>query len=466
MKPSLLLALSLLCPFSLLLAEEADQFSDYQFRRSLTPATSREGVASVPLDDGFFGPTRADFGDVRLLKKSDEGFVEWPFLVKRDEEGPVKVPSRKIPSETISFIPGDGGVVEIVVELKKGEMNADSLEIRSPLRDFEKKITVAGSNDGESWQPLVRNRLIFDREQFLDFRRTKIELPGNEYRFFRLQISEATDEQRSAVRQVTRSVGDVSGTTVEESSQIRTRPFRVDEIAFYTAKEEHEPGRGESDYVVSVEQVIENAEEKQTEVILTTGRSPLRELRLETEDKNFRRSIRVEIPRSKGSEEWKTIHRGAVHRYEVGDLSDESVAIRFNETRSEQMRVVIENGDNPPIAVTGFAGSGAVYRLQFLAEAGEEWELVYGADEGAEDLAKPAYDVAALERALAEGVSIESLELGPEERNTAYVVAGSSPFDWLGQGWVLKLAIAAVVAVLIWVLVAAARQVEEKEAES
>ena len=70
-------------------------------------------------------------------------------------------------------------------------------------------------------------------------------------------------------------------------------------------------------------------------------------------------------------------------------------------------------------------------------------------------------------RALSEGVAIEALDTGAGGTKCQPLsLAGSSPFDWLAQGWVLKVAIAAVVAVLIWVLVAAAKQVEEKEVES
>ena len=84
----------------------------------------------------------------------------------------MKVSARSISGETRSFEEGDDKSIAIIVRLQEEDLFAAKLQIKTPLRDFEKNVDVWGGNDGESWEPLVEDELIFDREQFLDFRRT------------------------------------------------------------------------------------------------------------------------------------------------------------------------------------------------------------------------------------------------------------------------------------------------------
>jgi glycolate oxidase len=61
------------------------------------------------------------------------------------------------------------------------------------------------------------------------------------------------------------------------------------------------------------------------------------------------------------------------------------------------LELVIENGDNPPLQITGVKADVATYRLLFFVQPGAALKLYYG---GNPDDPAPAYDTVALEAAL------------------------------------------------------------------
>ncbi|MFH0938040.1 MAG: hypothetical protein V1899_01970 [Planctomycetota bacterium] len=82
-------------------------------------------------------------------------------------------------------------------------------------------------------------------------------------------------------------------------------------------------------------------------------------------------------------------------RYIKLEISSATVAqtgrvMEFPETKETAYRIVIRDGDNPPLDVTGVKGQGNVYRTVFIAKGSEPHLLYYGAQS-----VKPAdYDVA------------------------------------------------------------------------
>tara|TARA_R110000850_G_scaffold16207_5_gene50766 strand:- start:1487 stop:2878 length:1392 start_codon:yes stop_codon:yes gene_type:complete len=433
--------------------------SSFKFKREIYPAAARDGVGVIRADQDLFLNAADRFIDVRLIKMKEGGWIEWPHLVERVDSGAVKSQARSIPNEVVSFDENEDGSIEIVTRLAKGAPAAATIEIKTPLRDFEKSVRVSGSGDGESWETLIEGTLIFDRQRFVDFRRTKLTLPGNDFRFFKVMISGATDEQRSAVREVTEAVHEQSGVSREERAQVRTRLFRVDGLAFMTAPVHHPAGSGEQAYPIEVESIVENAEKKQTEVTIRAGKTPIRELSLLVDDRNFRREVRVEVPRTDVPDEWRVIESSVVYRYEIGEVREECLSFRMEEYRSDRYRLVISNKDSPPIRVKGVEGRGSIYNMIFISEPGDRFQAFYGS--GKNTVKKPSYDVAAIIRARGAGVGQEVFPFGEPMANEAYKKAEVSVRSLFERKWVLWLAIALVVAVLIWALYGTVKRVED-----
>ncbi len=437
--------------------EKSFSLSPFEYRRDLEKVATSEGLGHIQLDGEVFEHTGESWEDIRLVKIDPDGSVEWPYRIERSSAGVVKTPSRLIKSETVSFDEQPDGAIELVVELTAKDLEATKLRINTPLRDFEKAVTIQGSADGKDWVALVDGALIFDRERYIDFRRAELALPQNNYRFFKVVIDQATDEQWSSVRNVTEAMSDLSGPSKEESSQVATRRFRIDSLAFYTAPVSHDPGRGEQVYPVAISSVMENEEAKQTEIYVEAGRAPLHGLTLRTSDRNFRRSIRLEVER--GENQWRTLKKSTVYRYRIGTIDEQNLTLRFDEHRAARYRLVIENGDSPSLVVDEVEGRGPAYEVQFLTEPGDQFEMYYGAIAGSVE--RPRYDVAVLERVGRQEVAGESFQLGTAVLNEAFRQDAGPKKSFFEQGWVLWGGIALVVVVLMRVLYGTAKRIEK-----
>lgn len=447
----LLLLVFSICPAG---AVETDLF---EYRRSLEANISKEGLGTIELDRDVFSHTGDHFPDLRLFQKAEGNEVEVPFVIERVPDVRAGSSAMRIPSSVLSFSPMPDGDIEIRVQLREGDDDAALLELKTPLQNFQKSVSVSGVGENGELEELVSDKLIFDYEVFLDFRRTTLKLPSNHYREFLVRISNATDKQRSTVKQLTRTISPDAGTTIQQSETVETRRFRIDEFAFYTAetpREEKLSIRSESFEIVSVE---EDPEEKVTQILFQGDRVPVDSLIFQSSDRNFKRRVEVQVPVNPDEDLWRTIHTGAIHRFDLGEIQDENLTLSFSEQRSELFRLLIHNRDNPPIAITEIVGVGEIYEMRFLVAPGAGYTLLYG---GSDLVERPDYDVAAIEAGVTGGIERVSLELGEMEKNPTFkpqVVKGPG----LNQPWILWISIAVAVSGLVLVLLKTAKQIEE-----
>jgi hypothetical protein len=125
------------------------------------------------------------------------------------------------------------------------------------------------------------------------------------------------------------------------------------------------------------------------------------------------------------------------------------------EHRQDEYRVVIHNGDSPPLTVTAVKTRGNVYWLVFLTAADEKYRLYYGSDQ-----ADPAqYDALPVLTPLRQGHATSESRLGEETANSTAGVFVFTLRTVLANG----LALGAVVVVLViglgWALYQATRRI-------
>ncbi len=430
--------------------------SPFSIRREIAAPTSHSGLFAVAVDPGLFRESGSGFASLRLAKEVDGSLVELPWITRRVHVRAAAEASRRLPHHIESFADSPDGAIEIVVRLDDGGPTPARLEIATPLRDFEKGVSISIPGNDGSWTEWLRDGVIFDHSRFLDYRHTTIPLPKTSSRRFRIRLADATDEQQSRVREITRAVSDAAGLTVSETSRVETRAFRIDELRFYSAPvkaEKGEQGR-ESHAMFLLEK--KNNSDGTTHLLLDGGSLPLDRFTFVTEDRNFRRAVSVQIPASGGS--WHTIHRGTLHRYGVGDFRDESLDLVFPEIRSDRIRVVVENGKNPPVEIRSITGEGPSYEILFLADPGERAFVFLGGD--ASTLPDHPLDVAAIQAALGGNVKPVSLALGAPAENPHFHPAATPPLRRLDSPTILWTLIAIAVAVLLWVLFGTVRNIE------
>ncbi len=433
----------------------------FRFAREVrTDAFAREEIVAIPLDSDVYDHTRDQTPDLRLF---DAGGGEVPFLfeqVTATRRQTVRKPWNVQPA---SLKPLDDGGLEIVLTLDKDDPQPDGLTVATPLRDFEQRLRVFGSNDGQTWELLVPDVLIFDYSRFMDVESRDVRLPKSDYRRFRVVIDAVTAEQESELMELTRRLR--SGAEVERVERVLRdrRPFRIDRIAFWQETiEEWTAGPTTREYPVAEFTVEQDAEHKQTIVTVQTRREPLTAFRLETPARNFNRAASVERLETRGvRSEWRPLGRATVSRFAFRELNREQMEAGFQETRCEQYRLVIDNHDDPPLEITGVRATGNVYRMVYFAEPGKEYRMAYGSDA----VKAPSYDTTALAASLREDYKPVVAELGKVVENTN-VRQPSGLLPLLTNPLVLGAMVSILVALLGWGLYAAARRVDALEPPS
>jgi hypothetical protein len=294
----------------------------------------------------------------------------------------------------------------------------------------------------------------------MDVSNRDIALPENRYRRFRIIIRDVTADQESQLLELTRRLRGGQEAERVEKLTIQRRPFRIDRIEFWHQEhQEHRKGDKKTAYPVASFKAEQNAEQRQTVIEVHTRREPLTGFYVETSSRNFSRRVSVQVPVVKGVRtDWRDIGTATLSRIDFRDLRREELMIPFPESRHETYRIVIANGDNPALSVTGVHGEGTTYRLLFLAAPDASYRLSYGA----ETAKAPNYDTAALRESLGKGYQPVSARLGGQvARSGMSEPAGSAVRRLFNNPLVLGAVIVVLVAILGWGLYRAGRRIEQ-----
>jgi hypothetical protein len=430
--------------------------------REIGEIRSEAGLFRIAMDAGM----HRSFRTLRLAKKMGDTWQEIP-TVRQRTYGPTRFGDFLWGHRIESLDETSDGALEIVVSFDSPLPGSVRLEIDTPLSDFEKGVSIAVPGSDGVWKDVLSDGVIFDHRRFLDFRHTAIQVPEVNSRTLRLRIADATDTQRTRLREITRTVGDASGLTVTESSTVETRAFRIDGLRFVLARGQSEDthpldARGREILPLPVASQT-NLPDGITEILLDGGNLPIDHLFLKTDDRNFRRSVSVQVPGTDDS--WRTIHQTHLHRFEIGDFHDESLSIPLSETPAERWRLLIENGANTPVTFSAIHAQTTAYELLFLADPGDRPVLFLGATAS---LTNAPLDTAAIRAAISREVPTETVVPAESLPNPAYRAetaepAGPGLLDSRPALWSI---IALAVAVLIAVLYQAMRKIEEKPDEA
>jgi len=433
------------------------------------PDLEKEELVAVPLDTSVYSSTRDGFPDLRLL---DEDDTEISYLVRKSVTTHTRTINRRAAVNNPSLQPLEDGGLEITFYLdpQKYPHQPTGVRFHSPVKNFEHRVQVFHSDDGEDWQPVVQDGLIFDYSQFMDVRNDRIHfgdtsgeaVPQQFPRHYRILIDDVTQEQQSQLLELTRNLQGEQETGRSESTTIRRQPFRIDRLEVeYDEVVEDVTTAQKSEYPLTNFRVEQDQENQQTIIHVDSRREPLTQLYLTTPDRNFSRTARVQVTRERqGSPEWGTLGSATLSRIDFRSLHREKLYVKFPETRGLQYRIVIENRDSPPLEITGVTARGNVYEVVFLASSQTGYRLAYGN----ENLPAPNYDTMALKASLAEGFQPVSATLGVQEEATDAPPHGKPLFTrLLNDMRFLSVAVITLVAILAWGLYHATRRVDELE---
>ena len=374
------------------------------------PAAAAEPrLAEARLDDAVFADTRPGFADLRVFDAADR---ELPRLVEPLYSVVERVVRETVLAQTVDLRELVGNRIEARFDLAPDAPFAAGLDVRTPLDNFLRTVRVSGSEDGKFWQLLAETD-IYDYSRYIDFRRTEIVLPSNVCRHFSVEISDASEER---IQPLVRLV-QANGQDQSRAFEIVQTPFRMSGVAFFRNVSVHANDEPVLREWPPVDQSVSfRSSSKTTEIVLDTRLAPITRLDLETPTRNFNRIATLQIPAlSKGQKVWRTVTDAIVTRIDVAGFTTNRLSVVFPEQRAEQLRLVIQNADAPPIEVDAVRAYGPVYRLLWLAEPGGAYRLAYGHD----TVAAPAYDLLSIRTALDRRLPADAWQLAPPAINRA-----------------------------------------------
>ena len=423
-------------------------------RELLFAAQGGEDIFGVPLDSAVYRVTPPDYADLRIVCADGR---EIPYALEKASETTLQKIRHPTAGRIVSLTEPASNRIEIVWELEPDAKPVAGFSFESPLRDFERRVTVLPDGAGADAVPLVSDALLYDYSRFMDVRGAEVALPANAVRRFRIVIDEITDQVASPFTEMTRSYKGDSADGRTERFTLERRPFRIDRISAWHEEEVERVAKERTGvYPVDIVPVLTDDRAKKTTIITVRSRQePLTSLTIETADRNFSRPCEVEgleVPQA--PLRWKSLSKATLTRVRFRAFSESHLQISFPEQRLTEYRITIQNGDNAPLLVTGVHAEGPIYRLVFLGRPAATCNLHYGSA----DLRPPAYDAGAVLAVVRKGIPVVEVGLGPEVRHAEYGSGGRSWSRLLNSRSFFVAVVAMVVAALAWGLVRAVRK--------
>ena len=343
-------------------------------------------LVEVELDPEVYAHAQPGLGDLRLTATDADGERGMPYklLVEAGDQRRAAVP---VEMRDLGHIPNDHTAFVLHVQ-SEGDLHSE-VEIQTSSVNFQRRVVVSASDDGENWRILEEHGTIFNLtipERGFSADDTSVQYPSSSARFLRVQIF---DEDREPLA--------IRGAVVLFARMLEPRRRHL---------------------LLDIIQRIEDPERKQTILVLRASHSgfPTDRIDLDIPHRNFYREVVVE-----GSYDaiyWIPLQSGEIlYDFDTPRFVGDDRELRFGESRYLYYRVTIFNEDNPPLPVEKPVASGFARKVVFTAVAGETYRLYYGNPEAS----VPSYELEKLfPYLITEDLPVA--RLGPHDLNPAFDV--------------------------------------------
>ena len=355
--------------------------SYFKYQRPVQAQPS--GQRFVAVDEQIWKNARPDLGDLRLYSGQQE--VPYALMVERGSQENASKDVNVLQQSRI------GGKTQFMIDMT-GVAEYDHIDLRLAAKNFVAHARVEGQDDlhGEHWAWLGES-ILYDLSKENLGGNSVLRLPLSVYRYLRVtidgpvkpdEILGASAEFRQEQKAVWRDVGGAPTVAEMPMSAARNDSSRRNgkaTVLTFTVPEK-----------VPMDRVI---------------------LDIDPAQPNFRRSVQITDHKDDyvGSGEIDRVHM--VRSGQKIDSDDYDV--NFSAVGHKTIKVIIDNGDDPPLKIKSARLQQLEHRLYFDAPASAQLKLYYGD----EKLDTPVYDYAKL-FLLAKDAA--AAQLGAEEANAAY----------------------------------------------
>lgn len=316
-----------------------------------TVQVDQNGLLKVGVPLETLDAARPDLADLRLY---DDAGREVPFRIERPTPAPRAIRAAKNFRVTLS---GKATVATFDTDLQQ---SVDRISLETPARDFIKAVTIEASNDGKTWQSVIRDQPVFRRN---GASRMHVEFPPVVWTHWRVTI----DDRRVEAIPLTGATLHAADPTPAPATTMDIRLVERDESAGQT----------------------------RLTLLAAGARVTLAGIQIEAADPLFTRAATLAYRDYVEGEVRETVlARGTIYRVALeGQPAAASLSIAAQVTvPTRELILTIENGDSPPLNITAVRATRRPVYIAWLAAEPGAFHFLSGNSK----CAAPRYDLAAL----------------------------------------------------------------------
>ncbi|MCD6065559.1 MAG: hypothetical protein K0S33_385 [Bacteroidetes bacterium] len=338
--------LQLLCLFLLPVFTVCAQVSKgYKYYREIEPVNTRS-YYRIPLGAELLGKSLSDFNDFRVLKVDENDTVENPYLLTWNEP----VYGYSYTDEEILNVSFRKGVASYVTVKLPEEKEINQIKLDIAETDFDKMVTIEGSNDNKHWQTIKEDiRIVGFGQQNFAF--STLYFPVSSFTYYLITFNDKTSKPVS-----------VSGVQTFMNNEQKAVYEKIKDV--YVVKKEV---KKDLKPVPGKQRIYENYTEIKIDL---PYRTCINSLQLRSRDKSadFYRTLAVYD--SKGNE----LSSGTFTSLDKDGIT----TIYLNKMVERKLVVKVFNNDNPPVEGIDVSVYGMNGFLLTRLEPEEKYLLVYG----------------------------------------------------------------------------------------
>lgn len=342
---------STLCLVLLLHVTAFGQHDHYFYQRELKRDTSLWGKVILPNE--VFGKVAADFSDLRIIGLTTENdTIEAPYLLVTGKE---IIDTRTIDFKIFNTAHNKSGYYYTFEVPKDVAVNRITLDFRES--NFDLHLTLEGSQNLNEWFHLVDDyRILSIKNEHTDYHFTTIDFPDSRYKYFRAQIK-SNDDPDLLSAHITR----------QEITEGRYREYIIKSVSNPTNKQSNQT-------IIEVD---------------LDSPVPISFFSVNVLDSfDYYRPITIQyLVDSTKTEKgfiysYTTLYKGTIN-------SIEKNSFKFSSTIAQRLKIIIDNQNNEPLNINGFAVKGYVHELNVRFTKQARYYLMYGNAYAT----KPHYDI-------------------------------------------------------------------------
>jgi hypothetical protein len=340
----------------------------------------KDSLYRVHLPDDVVIGSLPDFGDLRLFDFSGR---ETPAVVIGNV--PVADAVETYRMEITGYEDARGSKT-IFVKLPERRRPISSMNIHTDDRDFRKAISIAASRDGKTWRVIAEDR-IYDVSSVVPLRKTKIDFPGTDARFFRMTMTDleppaAGPDSISLDYQGQGRIQFKAGRKQKKEITIRSvegmTSVPAEKMPVYDSK--------------TFENLSPVQDKDGNTVIELQAGLPAERVSLDIADTHYYRNVYLYGSATGKEGTYSLIASRPLYRFPLTGSEQESMnTLDLHASKNTYYMIIIENKNNQPLDVRRVSLSWVQMNLYFISPVdAKAYVLCFGNAQ----LSKPEYDIA------------------------------------------------------------------------